>query len=34
MKKNLGPKNYIYPLPVLIVGTYGEVRRKNQGKAL
>lgn len=24
MKKNLGPKNYIYPLPVLIVGTYGE----------
>lgn len=24
MKKNLGPKPYIYPLPVLIVGTYGE----------
>lgn len=24
MKRNLGPKNYIYPLPVLIVGTYGE----------
>ena len=24
MKKNLGPKNYIYPLPVLIVGTYDE----------
>ena len=24
MKKNLGPKNYMYPLPVLIVGTYSE----------
>lgn len=24
MKMNLGPKPYIYPLPVLIVGTYGE----------
>ena len=24
MKKNLGPKPFIYPLPVLIVGTYGE----------
>lgn len=24
MKQNLGPKNFIYPLPVLIVGTYGE----------
>ena len=24
MRKNLKPKAYIYPLPVLIVGTYGE----------
>ena len=24
MKKNLGPKPYIFPLPVLIVGSYGE----------
>ena len=24
MKKNLGPKHFMYPLPVLIVGTYGE----------
>ena len=24
MKKNLGPKPYIYPLPVLIVGSYDE----------
>ncbi len=24
MKKNLGPKPFIYPLPVLIVSTYGE----------
>ena len=24
MKKQLGPKNYMYPLPVLIVGTYAE----------
>lgn len=24
MKKNLGPKNYMYPLPVLIVGSYDE----------
>ena len=24
MKKNLGPNPFIYPLPVLIVGTYGE----------
>ena len=24
MKKNLGPKPFMYPLPVLIVGTYGE----------
>lgn len=27
MKKNLGPKPYIYPLPVLIVGTYDEEGR-------
>lgn len=24
MKQNLGSKPFIYPLPVLIVGTYGE----------
>jgi flavin reductase (DIM6/NTAB) family NADH-FMN oxidoreductase RutF len=24
MRKNLKPKAYVYPLPVLIVGTYGE----------
>ena len=27
MKKNLGPKPFIYPLPVLIVGTYDEEGR-------
>ena len=24
MRKNLKPKAYIYPLPVLIIGTYDE----------
>ena len=24
MRKNLGPKAYIYPLPVLIIGTYDK----------
>ncbi len=24
MRKNFGPKNWLYPMPVLIVGTYGE----------
>ena len=24
MRKNLTPKAYVYPLPVLIVGTYDE----------
>ena len=25
MRKNLGPKTYLYPMPVLIIGTYDEV---------
>jgi len=24
MRKNLGPKTYLYPMPVLIIGTYNE----------
>lgn len=24
MRKDLGPKSYIYPMPVLIIGTYCE----------
>ena len=24
MRKNLGAKTYLYPLPVLIIGTYDE----------
>ena len=24
MRKNFGPKTYMYPLPVLIIGTYGD----------
>lgn len=24
MRKNYGPKTYMYPMPVLIIGTYGE----------
>ena len=24
MKKNLNPKAYVYPMPVLIIGTYDE----------
>ena len=24
MRKNFGPKTYMYPMPVLIIGTYGE----------
>ncbi len=24
MRKNLGPKTYLYPMPVLIIGTYDE----------
>ncbi|MCQ2358777.1 MAG: flavin reductase family protein [Phascolarctobacterium sp.] len=28
MRKNFGPKNFIYPMPVLVVGTYDE-----EGKA-
>ena len=28
MKKNLGKKNWMFPMPVLMIGTYGEDRRK------
>ncbi len=24
MKKNLGKKNWMFPMPVLMIGTYGE----------
>lgn len=24
MKKNLGVKNWMFPMPVLMIGTYGE----------
>ena len=24
MRKDLGPKTYLYPMPVLIIGTYDE----------
>ena len=24
MRKNFGPKTYLYPMPVLIIGTYNE----------
>ena len=24
MKKNLGNKNWMFPMPVLMIGTYGE----------
>ena len=29
MRKNLKPKAYIYPLPVLIVGSYDENGKAN-----
>lgn len=29
MRKNFGPKPYIYPLPVLIIGTYDEDKTPN-----
>ena len=29
MRKNLTPKAYVYPLPVLIVGTYDENGKPN-----
>ena len=32
MRKNLKPKAYIYPLPVLIIGTYDENGIPNQTK--
>ncbi len=29
MRKNFGPKSYLYPMPVLIIGSYNEDRTPN-----
>lgn len=31
MKKNLGVKNWMFPMPVLMIGTYNMIYRNDNG---